>query len=68
MSDGNILDVSESLTKIISHIKELVPQCPPDFRSDAHKADYFRKAVSQFQDFSSILIQNITSQGYILTN
>lgn len=62
--DKDIDDVAEGLTKIVEHIHELSPQCPPDFRSDVYKIDYLRKAFTEFQEWSRIPIQNITSQGY----
>lgn len=64
MLGRNITNVSEGLTKLVAHINELVPQFPPDFRTDAHKVDYLRKAETEFQDFALIPIQNMKSQGY----
>lgn len=64
MKEKELEDVSEGLSKMVEHINELSPQCPPDFRSDAHKIDYLRKAVTEFQDWSRIPIQSRTSQGY----
>lgn len=64
MQERDLEDVSDGLTKLVERINELSPQCPPDFRSDAHKIDYLRKSVTEFQDWSRIPIQNITSQGY----
>lgn len=62
MADKNINDVSEGRTKIVEHINAMTPQCPPDFRSDTHKIDYLRRAVTEFQSWSRLPIQNITSQ------
>ena len=64
MQDEDISDVSSGLSKLFEHINELSPQCPPDFRSDAHKVDYLRKAVSEYQNCSRIPIADITSQRY----
>lgn len=64
MKEKEIDDISEGLTKLAENINELSPQCPPDFRFDAHKIDYLRKAVTEFQDWSRIPIQNINSQSY----
>lgn len=62
MTDKNINDVSEGRTKIVEHINAMTPQCPPDFRSDTHKIDYLRRAVTEFQSWSRFPIQNIISQ------
>lgn len=35
-SERNTLEVSEGLSKMGLDINELVPQCHPDFRSDAY--------------------------------
>lgn len=47
----------------MEHIEELSPQCHPDFRSDAHKIDYLRKAVAAHKEWSQTPIQRITSGG-----
>ena len=64
MTEKGIDDVSEGLTKLVELINELSPQCPRDFRSDSHKIDFLRKAVLEYQEWSKIPIQSITSQGY----
>ena len=64
MQDEDISDVSSGLSKLVKHINELSPQCPPDLRSDAHKVDYLRRAVAEYQDWPRIPIANITSQRY----
>ena len=61
MQDEDISDESSGLLKLVKHINELPPQCPPNFRSDAHKISYLRRAVAEYQDWSRIPIANITS-------
>lgn len=66
MRSHDIKEVSSGLTRLVDTINELSPQCPKDFRSDSHKIDYLRRAISEpfFRDWASIPIQNITSQRY----
>ena len=45
MTEHGITSPSQALTKIVSHIDKLSPQCPPDFRQDAHKLSFLRAAV-----------------------
>lgn len=67
MKEKDITDITEGLTKLVDHINELTSQCPVDFRSDDHKVDYLRKAVTEYQSWFRIPIQNITSQCYSFT-
>lgn len=64
MKEKEVTDITEGLTKLFDHINALTPQCPFDFWSDAHIADYLRKVVTEDQSWSRIPIQNIKSQGY----
>lgn len=68
MNDQNISDVSDGFTRIVTHINELVPRCPPNFRSNAHKIGFLRKAMKQFQEWSRVTIENIMSQKYTLND
>lgn len=61
MKDKGISDVATGLSKLVDHINELSPQCPPHFRSDAHKIDILRKAVAEYQSWSCTPIQSIIS-------
>ena len=63
MRENEIPDVSESLSRLVKLIKELVLQCHPDFRKATHKINYLRKEVSEYTDWSQTSIQQITSDG-----
>lgn len=64
MNENDISDVSISLKNLVEHINVLAPQCPSDFCSDAHKTDYLRKSVTEFNERSQVPIQSTTAQKY----
>ena len=64
MTQHGINDVSDGLTKLVQQIDELTPQTHPDFRSDAHKISYLRKAVAEFQSWSRNPIQSIIANNH----
>lgn len=64
MKEKDIEVVTKGLIKIIEHINEISPKFSPEFRSDAHKIIFLRRAVGEYQSWSVIVIQNITSQKF----
>lgn len=68
MKEKEIAEISLGLMKLVEHINELATQCPRDFRTYSHKIDDLRKALTEFQIWSRIPIQSITSQGYSFNN
>ena len=64
MTQHGINDVSDGSTKLVQQIDELTPQTHPDFRSDAHKISYLRKAVAEFQSWCRNPIQSITANNH----
>ena len=63
MEENGITNISEALTKIINLIEELTPQCQPQFRSDANKISYLRKAVLSYE-WAKGPISNIITARY----
>ena len=45
MDENDISSTSVGLTKLIDRLHQMTPQCPPNFRDDAHKLNYLRSAV-----------------------
>ena len=45
MAEHELTSFTEGLTKVVSTIEEMAPQCLPHFRSEPHKIGYFCKAV-----------------------
>lgn len=64
MLDNDISDFITGLKKLIEHIIILAPQFERDYRSDAHKIDYPRRAVTEHTEWSKITIQSIQNHGY----
>ena len=63
MTEHEITDVSDGLTKIVNLIENLTPQCQPQFRSDSNKIVYLRKAVLG-HEWAKGPISNIISSRY----
>ena len=63
MAEHDISSHSEGLTKLVDVIERLTPQCQPQFRSDANKINYLRKAVLGF-NWSMTPIGNIITAKY----
>lgn len=63
MAEHLITSHSEGLTKIVDLIERLTPQCQPQFRSDANKISYLRKAVLGF-NWAMVPIGNIITAKY----
>ena len=63
MAEHNIANVSQGLTKLINLIEELTPQCQPQFRSDAHKVSFLRKAILGYA-WAKGPISNIITSRY----
>ena len=63
MSEHEVSSPSEGLTQIIDLIERLTPQCQPQFRSDANKINYLRKAVMGFS-WAMTPIGNIITAKY----
>ena len=62
-SEHEVSSPSEGLTQIIDLIERLTPQCQPQFRSDANKINYLRKAVMGFS-WAMTPIGNIITAKY----
>ena len=63
MVEHEITNVSEGLTKLINIIEELTPQCQPEFRTNAHKISFLRKAVLGYE-WAKGPISNIITSRY----
>ena len=63
MAEQGLTSPSEGLTKLVDLIERLTPQCQPQFRSDANKINYLRKAVLGF-NWSMVPIGNIITAKY----
>ena len=63
MAEKEISSHSDGLTKIISLIERLTPQCQPQFRSDSNKINYLRKAVLGFK-WAMTPVGNIVTARY----
>ena len=63
MSEYEVSSHSEGLTQIIDLIERLTPQCQLQFRSDANKINYLRKAVMGFS-WAMTPIGNIITAKY----
>ena len=63
MSEHEVSSSSEGLTQIIDLIERLTPQCQPQFRSDANKINYLRKAIMGFS-WAMVPIGNIITANY----
>ena len=63
MAEHELTSFTEGLTKVVSTIEEMAPQCPPHFRSEPHKIGYLRKAVLG-HTWSKTPICNIVTAQY----
>lgn len=63
MSDHELPSSTDGLTKVVSMIEEMSPQCPPHFRSEPHKIGYLRNAVLGYS-WSKTPISNIVTAQY----
>lgn len=64
MEERGITDISEGLTKLVDYLNTLAPNFPKDFRTEAHKIDHLRHAVTECTEWSRIPIQSLTSNSY----
>ena len=69
MSEEDVSSPSKGLTQIIDIIERLTPQCQPQFRSDANKITYLRKAVMGFSwamtPIGNIITAKYTFNGFV---
>ena len=63
MDENSISSTSVGLTKLIDRLHPMTPQCPPNFRDDAHKLNYLRSAVKGLP-WAKNSISNITTHKY----
>ena len=63
ITENELNSFSEALTKIVTIIEMMTPQCPPHFRSEPHKITYLRNAVIG-QQWSRTPISNIVTSHY----
>ena len=63
MTEHELTSFTVGLTKIVSMIEEMAPQCPPHFRSEPHKIGYLRSAVLG-HSWSKTPISNIVTAQY----
>ncbi|PXF40715.1 hypothetical protein BWQ96_09548 [Gracilariopsis chorda] len=69
MSENEITTSSEGLTKVLSIVEELSPQCRPHFWCEAHKFGYLRDAFRGLSwaklPIGNIVPSNYTFNGFI---
>lgn len=63
MTKYELNSFSEALTKTVTIIELMAPQCPPHFRSEPHKITYLKNAVIG-QHWSRIPISNIVTSHF----
>ena len=63
MDENDISSTSVGLTELIDRLHQMTPQCPPNFRYDAHKLNYLRSAVKGLS-WAKNSVTNITSHKY----
>ena len=64
MQEKEIKDVASALSELVVFIEQLVPQTQKDFRTDSHKIEYLRNAVSGFPQWSRGPIKCISTNKY----
>lgn len=66
---NNITADSAGLTAIVNEINHLVPQCPPEFRSQSNKMRFLRTAVRDvhwaYQPVSQLTTQKCTFNAFV---
>ena len=63
MDENDISSTSVGQTKLIDRLHQMTPQCPPNFRDDAHKLNYLRSAVKG-PPWAKNSVSNITTHKY----
>lgn len=64
MIDNDVSHVITGFNMQVEHVNILVPQFERDYRSDSHKIDFSRRAVTEYTEWSQITIQGIKNHGY----
>lgn len=59
ISEEEISAYTKGLTKLVQIIEQLAPKCHTDFRTDSHKNQWLRRAMSDFPELAMAPIQSI---------